>query len=181
MRCCRSRSSGQRDRPPAPMKAAQAAPADLARALGFTDSAAVVVGIVVGAGIFLVPRLVAQALPSPALILAVWITCGVLCFFGALAYAEMGAMLPETGGHYVYVRECFGPLAGFLCGWTFTLVVFSAAMAWLAVSFAITLRYFLPLGAVASKIVALALIGILSLLNYRGLRLGAAVQKLFTV
>ena len=163
------------------MSAIQPVPAELPRALGLADSAAVVVGIVVGAGIFLVPRLVAQALPSATLILAVWVTCGVLCFFGALAYAEMGAMMPETGGHYVYLRECYGPLAGFLCGWTFALVVLSAAMAWLAVSFSITLGYFLPLGAVVSKIVALALIAVLSLVNYRGIRLGAAVQKLFTV
>ncbi|HKW98798.1 MAG TPA: amino acid permease [Bryobacteraceae bacterium] len=163
------------------MSAVQPAPAELPRALGLADSAAVVIGIVVGAGIFLAPRLVAQALPSAPMILAVWIVCGVLCFFGALAYAEVGAMMPETGGHYVYLRECYGPLAGFLCGWTFALVVLSAAMAWLAVSFSITLGYFLPLGAVVSKMIALALIAVLSMVNYRGIRLGAAVQKFFTV
>src|SRR5579872_4135651 len=119
--------------------------AELPRALGLLDSMAVVVGIVIGAGIFLAPRLVAKALPSPPMILAVWIFSGVLCFFGALAYAEMGAMMPQTGGHYVYVREAYGPLAGFLCGWTFVFVVLSSAMAWLATSFAITLGYFIPL------------------------------------
>lgn len=155
-------------------------PAELVRALGLVDSAAVVVGIVVGAGIFLAPRLVAQALPSAPMILAVWITSGVLCFFGALAYAEMGAMMPETGGHYVYLRECFGPLLAFLCGWTFALVVLSAAVAWLAVSFSITLSYFVPLTAVTAKLVALGLIALLSFVNYRGIRPGARVQKLFT-
>ncbi|HTL02508.1 MAG TPA: amino acid permease [Vicinamibacterales bacterium] len=163
------------------MSTAKPAPAELPRALGLFDSASILVGIVIGAGIFLVPRLIAQALPSPPMILAVWISSGVLCFFGGLAYAEMGAMMPETGGHYVYLRECYGPLAGFLCGWTFTLVVLSAAMAWLAVSFSITLGYFLPLGALSSKLIALALIITLSAVNYRGIRLGATVQNLLTV
>src|SRR5579864_1651269 len=162
------------------MSAVQPVPAELPRALGLADSAAVVVGIVVGAGIFLVPRLVAQALPSATLILAVWILCGVLCFFGGLAYAELGAMMPETGGHYVYLRECYGPLAGFLCGWTFTLVVMWAAMAWLAVSFSITLGYFVPLTPVSSKLISVLLIAVFSLVNYRGIRLSATVQKLLT-
>src|SRR5690348_12469326 len=160
--------------------AAKTQPAGLVRALGLIDSAAIVVGIVVGAGIFLVPRLVAQALPSAPMILAVWIASGVLCFFGALAYAEMGAMMPETGGHYVYLRECYGELVAFLCGWTFALVVLSAAVAWLAVSFSITLGYFVPLGAVTAKLVALGLIAALSFVNYRGIRPGARAQKLFT-
>ena len=153
----------------------------LPRALGLLDAAAVIVGIVIGAGIFLVPRLVAQALPSPPLILAVWIVSGVVCFFGALAYAEMGAMMPETGGHYVYLSECYGPLAGFLCGWTFTLVVMWAAIAWLAVNFSIALRYFIPVSPIQSKLIALGLIAALSLINYRGIRLGAAAQKTLTV
>ena len=138
---------------------------ELPRTLGLIDSAAIVLGIVIGAGIFLAPRLVAQALPSAPLILAVWITSGVLVFFGVLAYAEMGAMTPETGGHYVYLRECYGPLAGFLCGWTFALVVLSAAMAWLAVSFSITLGYFVGLSPLMSKLIALALIAALSTVN----------------
>ena len=152
----------------------------LPRALGLVDAASVIVGIVIGAGIFLVPRLVAQALPSAPLILAVWIVAGVLTFFGALSYAEMGAMMPETGGHYVYLSECYGPLAGFLCGWTFTLVVMWAAIAWLAVNFSITLQYFIPLNAIESKVIALALIVGLSFINYRGIRLGAAAQKTLT-
>jgi hypothetical protein len=85
----------------AQMSAPPTPPAALPRTLSLADAAALVVGIVVGAGIFLAPRLVAQALPSASWILAIWIASGVLCFFGALAYAEMGAMMPETGGHYV--------------------------------------------------------------------------------
>ena len=155
--------------------------AELPRTLGLLDAASIIIGIVIGAGIFLVPRLVAQALPSASLILGVWITCGLLCFFGGLAYAELGAMMPETGGHYVYLRECYGPLAGFLCGWTFTLVVLWAAIAWLAVSFSITLAYFLPLNALASKTISLLLIAVFSLVSYRGIRLSATVQKILTL
>ncbi len=162
------------------MSIAKPAIGELPRTLGLLDAASLVVGIVIGAGIFLAPRLVAQALPSAPLILAVWITCGVLCFFGALAYAEMGAMMPETGGHYVFLRECYGPLAGFLCGWTFTLVVLWAAIAWLAVSFSITLAYFVPINPVASKLISVSLIALFSLVNYRGIRLSATVQKLLT-
>ncbi len=163
------------------MNTAKPAIADLPRTLGLLDSASIIVGIVIGAGIFLVPRLVAQAIPSAPLIIAVWILCGVLCFFGGLAYAELGAMMPETGGHYVYLRECYGPLAGFLCGWTFTLVVMWAAMAWLAVSFSITLTYFVPLTPAASKLISLLLIAIFSTVNYLGIRLSAMVQKLLTL
>jgi APA family basic amino acid/polyamine antiporter len=162
------------------MSLAKPAVAELPRTLGLIDSASIVVGIVIGAGIFLVPRMVAQALPSAPMILAVWATCGVLCFFGGLAYAEMGAMMPETGGHYVYLRECYGPLAGFLCGWTFTLVVLWAAVAWLAVSFSIALAYFVPMNALVSKLVSVLLIVIFSIINYRGIRLSATVQKLLT-
>jgi APA family basic amino acid/polyamine antiporter len=154
--------------------------AELPRTLGLLDSVSIVVGIVIGAGIFLAPRLVAQALPSAPLILGIWIVSGILCFFGGLAYAEMGAMMPETGGHYVFLRECYGPLAGFLCGWTFTLVVLWAAIAWLAVSFSITLAYFVPLSPVWSKLISVLLIAAFSTLNYRGIRLGAAAQKLLT-
>ncbi len=152
----------------------------LPRTLGLIDAASIIIGIMIGAGIFLVPRLVAQALPSAPMIVAVWIACGVLCFFGGLAYAELGAMMPETGGHYVYLRECYGPLAGFLCGWTFTLVVLWAAIAWLAVSFSITLAYFVPLNALASKTISVLLIAVFSLVNYRGIRLSATVQNLLT-
>ena len=110
---------------------------ELARTLSLTDSIAILVGIVVGGGIFLLPRLIAAELPSAPGILAVWAASGVLCFFGALAYAEMGAMMPLTGGPYVFLRECYGPLAAFLSGWTFSLVVSAGAIAWLAVSFLI--------------------------------------------
>src|SRR5215469_5322104 len=156
-------------------------PAELPRKLGLFDSAAIVVGTIIGAGIFLVPNLVARSLPSAWWIVFAWVFTGVLSFFGALAYAELGAMIPATGGQYVFLREAWGPLFGFLCGWTYFFVVISAAMAWLSITFATYLGYFLPLTPLAAKLVAIGLIGAVTLVNYRGVRAGAAVQNLFTV
>ena len=92
--------------------------AELPRKLGLFDSTAIVVGTMVGSAIFLVPSSIAQSVPSVPMIMAVWIIAGLLSFIGALAYAELGAMMPATGGPYVFLRESFGPLFGFLCGWT---------------------------------------------------------------
>lgn len=154
---------------------------DLPRTLGLFDSISIVLGIVIGAGIFLVPSLVARAVGSAGWIFVVWIFTGALSFFGALAFAELGAMLPATGGQYVYLREAWGPFAGFLCGWTHFLVSQSASVAYLAVSFAIYLSYFIPLGPWVAKGVALAVMAVLTMVNYRGVRGGAAVQNVCTV
>jgi basic amino acid/polyamine antiporter, APA family len=153
---------------------------DLPRRLGLLDSVAIVIGIVIGGGIFLVPNLVARSLGSIPLILAVWIFAGVVTFFGALACAELGAAWPSTGGQYVYVRDAYGPLAGFLCGWSTFTVARSAQVAWLAVIFPLYLGYFVPIGPAASKVIALAAIAAFAAINYRGARAGAAVQKSFT-
>jgi APA family basic amino acid/polyamine antiporter len=155
--------------------------AELPRKLGLFDSVAIVLGTIIGSGIFLVPNLVARNLPSPGWIVAVWIFTGVLSFFGALAYAELGAMMPATGGQYCYLREAYGPLWAFLCGWTYFFVVLSAAVAWLSISFANYLGYFVPLTPALSKAVAIALIAAVTLVNYRGVTAGAAVQKTFTL
>src|SRR5471032_2963095 len=155
--------------------------AELPRKLGLFDSVAIVLGTIIGSGIFLVPNLVARNLPSPGWIIGVWIFTGVLSFFGALAYAELGAMIPATGGQYCYLREAYGPLWAFLCGWTYFFVVISAAIAWLSISFAKYLGYFFPLTPALSKAVAIALIAAVTLVNYRGVTAGAAVQKTFTL
>jgi len=156
-------------------------PSELPRKLGLVDSSAIVVGTIIGSGIFLVPNLVARQLPSPAWIVAVWIFTGILSFFGALAYAELGAMIPATGGQYVYLREAYGPLCAFLCGWSYFFVILSAAVGWLAISFANYLGYFVPLSPALAKAVAVALIAAVTLVNYRGVTAGAAVQNLFTL
>src|SRR4051812_25587582 len=145
-----------------------------------TDATAIVVGIVIGSGIFVLPNLIARNLPSPTAIIAVWVISGVLSFFGALAYAELGAMMPATGGQYVYLREAYGPLCAFVCGWTFMLAVLAGGSAWLAVTFSIYAGYFVPLTPVTSKVVSIALIAVLSVVNYLGVREGAWVQRTFT-
>ena len=153
---------------------------DLSRRLGMLDATAIVIGIVIGSGIFVLPNLIARNLPSRAAILAVWIVSGVLSFFGALAYAELGAMMPATGGQYVYLREAYGPLCAFVCGWTFMLAVLSGGSAWLAVTFSIYAGYFVPLTPAGGKVVSIALIAALSAVNYVGVREGAWVQRTFT-
>jgi len=155
--------------------------AELPRSLGLLDSGAIVVGTIIGSGIFVVPNLVARSLPSAPWILAAWAFTGVLSFFGALAYAELGAMIPATGGQYVFLREAYGPLFGFLCGWTYFFVVISAAIAWLSITFATYLGYFVPLTPLLSKTCAIGLIAAVTLVNYRGVAAGAAVQKTFTL
>lgn len=155
-------------------------PQELPRRLGLVDSVAIVTGTIIGAGIFLVPSLVARNLPSAPMILAVWIFTGVISFFGALAYAELGAMIPATGGQYVYLRETYGTLPAFLCGWTYFFVVLSASLGWIGITFANYLGYFIPLGPLAAKLVALGLIAAVTAINYRGITAGAATQNFFT-
>ena len=128
---------------------------DLSRRLGLLDATTIVVGIVIGSGIFVLPNLIARNLPSSTAILTTWIVSGVLSFFGALAYAELGAMMPATGGQYVYLREAYGPLCAFVCAWTFMLAVLSGGSAWLAVTFSIYAGYFLPLTPITSKMMSI--------------------------
>lgn len=153
---------------------------ELPRKLGWLDATMIVVGIVIGSGIFLLPNLIAQNLHSSGAILAAWIISGVLSYFGALAYAELGAMMPATGGQYVYLREAYGPACAFVCGWTFMLAVLSGGIAFLAVSFSIYAGQFVHLTPLTSKLISLALIAILSAVNYVGVREGATVQVVFT-
>lgn len=155
--------------------------ADLPRKLGLLDSLSIVIGVIIGAGIFLVPNLVASQLKSSPAILAVWVFAGVISFFGALACAELGTMFPATGGQYVFLRESWGPIAGFLCGWSMFLVARTAQVAWLAVTLALYVSYFVPLSGVASKLIGLGAIAVFTGINYWGATTGAFVQKLFTL
>ena len=154
---------------------------DLPRTLGLPDALSIVIGCVIGGGIFLVPNLIAQNLPSAAAILGTWIFAGVVSFFGALACAELGAAMPATGGQYVFLREAYGPMAGFLCGWTNFLIARGAQSAWLAVVLSIYISYFHPFGPIASKAIAVAAIALFTFVNYRGVSVGALVQKSFAL
>ena len=155
--------------------------ADLPRKLGLLDALSIVIGVVIGGGIFLVPNLVARELHSTLTILAVWILGGAISFFGALACAELGTAYPSTGGQYVFLREAFGPMVGFLCGWSMFTVARTAQVAWLAVTLALYTSYFVPLSSVESKLLGLTAIALFTGINYRGATAGALVQKLFTL
>lgn len=155
--------------------------ADLPRKLGLLDAMSIVVGISIGGGIFLVPNLVARELKSAAAILLVWAFAGLISFFGSLACAELGAMFPLTGGQYVFLREAYGPLIGFLCGWSMFLVARTAQVAWMAVTMALYVSYFVPLSSLQSKLLGLAAIALFTTINYLGVKAGAMVQKIFTL
>src|ERR1700723_4730984 len=102
---------------------------ELARDLGVSHASAVVVGTIIGSGIFLVPTEMMQAVGSAKLVYLVWLVGGLLSFFGALPYAELGAMKPQAGGEYVYVRDGYGPLAGFFYAWTWFVIAKPASVA----------------------------------------------------
>ena len=153
----------------------------LLRQLSSVDATMLVVSSVIGVGIFLTPGSIADLLPSPGLILAVWILGGALSLAGALANAELGAMYPHAGGDYVYLREAYHPVAGFLAGWLSFFVIYAGTVATLAVGFAEGLAYFVPLGH-AGKVVAAVLITIAtSVVNYVGVRTGATVNNVTAV
>ena len=154
----------------------------LPRVLGLVSVLGILVGSVIGSGIFVAPNAIAGLLRSPQLILAVWVVGGVLSFFGALAFAELAAAYPEAGGAYVYLRETYGGLIAFLFGWTLFFVIDSGAVATLAVAFSARyLPYFVPLSPLATKLVALVFIAVLVGVNILGVRYGAGLQNLLTL
>ena len=162
----------------------------LSRRLGLFDSAMMMVGIVIGSGIFLTTGIMAQSVPSAGLILLAWLTGGVLTLCGALTLAELGAAMPEVGGLYVYLREAYGHLYGFLFGWVLFLVSMGGSIAALAVGFASYLGYFVPwvsseqlvFGSVSTvQLMALLVVVGLSAINFVGVGPGKTLQNLFTV
>jgi APA family basic amino acid/polyamine antiporter len=157
--------------------------AELPRVLGVWDVISIIVGGVIGSGIFIVPATVAANVGSPLLIMSVWIFGGLLCFFGALAFGELAAMFPQAGGMYIYLREAYGSLLSFLFGWTLFLVIDSGAIATLAVAFSSKyLPHFLPhLSFIATKLIAIGLVIFLAIVNYVGVRWGALLQNILTL
>ena len=117
----------------------------LIRGLTATDTTALVVGTVIGTGVFLKSAVMAQEVGTPALVLGAWLAAGLLSLAGALSYAELGAMLPDAGGEYVYLRQSYGQAAAFLFGWQRFVVAGSASIASIGSGFAIFLAAFLPL------------------------------------
>ncbi len=154
---------------------------DLRRELNFFDSTMINVGSVIASAIFIVPAAVAAHLGSAPLILVVWIFGGVISLFGAVAIAELGAMMPRAGGQYIYLAGIYGPLGGFLYGWTAFFVIMSASISAVAVVFATYLGHFFDLDAAGIKLVAILSIVLLTVINCFGIKLGALVQNGFTL
>ena len=154
------------------------APADLRRTLGFTDLVMVTLGTVIGSGIFLVPGVVLrQTQGRVGLALSIWFIAGVLSLLGALTYAELGAMKPDAGGLYTYIRDAFGPLPAFLYGWASFFVISSGSVATLAVAFSGYLGQIVPLSPVAAKSVSLLMIFVIAVVNVAGTRRSATMQN----
>jgi APA family basic amino acid/polyamine antiporter len=168
------------------------------RGLGLIDSTMLVAGSMIGSGIFIVSSIIARQVGSPGWLLVVWIVTGLLTLTAALSYGELAAMMPKAGGQYVYLREAFSPLWGFLYGWTLFLVIQTGTIAAVAVGFARYTGVLLPwvsesnyliapirFGGYAvslstAQLVGLALIGFLTFTNTRGLEIGKLVQNVFT-
>jgi basic amino acid/polyamine antiporter, APA family len=153
----------------------------LLRRLNTFDLTMIVIGSIIGAGIFMTPSSIAHALPSPALIIFVWSLGGVMALCGALTYAELGAMIPEAGGVYVYLTKAYGGLWGFLYGWAYFLVVNTGGLAAIALVYASYLGYFVHLSAVGVKLAAIVGIVLLTGVNYFGVKIGGAFAGLFTI
>jgi APA family basic amino acid/polyamine antiporter len=168
------------------------------RGLGLLDSTMLVGGSMIGSGIFIVSSIIARQVGSPGWLLVVWLVTGLLTLMAALSYGELAAMMPKAGGQYVYLREAFSPLWGFLYGWTLFLVIQTGTIAAVAVGFARYTGVLIPwvsetnyliapirFGGYAfslstAQFVGLALIALLTFMNTRGLNLGKLVQNIFT-
>ncbi len=169
---------------PEPLLAAASAGAGpsggLKRELSLFDATTINVGTMIASAIFIVPSMVALQLRASGLVLAVWIVGGVVSLLGALCMAELGAAFPRAGGLFVYLREAYGPVWGFLYGWAVAVLVNPASIAAIGAIFAAYLSFFVPLGAMAQKLVAVGSIVALTLLNCAGVRAGATTQNVLT-
>jgi APA family basic amino acid/polyamine antiporter len=173
------------------------ADAQLVRAIGLWGATLLVIGNVIGSGIFLTTGIMAQELPSTTLVLTAWVAGGLLAMAGGLTYAEMGSMFPRSGGLYVFLSEAYGPVWGFLFGWACVLVILTGSVAAVAVGFAEYFSYFFPsLGTAnvlttvampwgswslsAGQLVAAGSIAVITAINYVGVRSGNLANMLLT-
>ena len=175
------------------MKTTKAARPELARDLELSHAGAIVVGTIIGSGIFLVPSEMMQAVGSARLVYLAWMVGGLLSFFGALTYAELGAMKPQAGGEYVYVRDAYGPLAGFLYSWTWFLIAKPASIATITTGLVRILGTFSvfsffshaciskPFTINYGQLVAIGATLLISWLNYLGVRRAGEFQFFFTL
>src|SRR5215208_6475757 len=179
----------------------EAPPAEekLVRGLGLLDSTMLVAGSMIGSGIFIVSSIIARQVGAPGWLLVVWVVTGLLTLMAALSYGELAAMMPKAGGQYVYLREAFSPLWGFLYGWTLFLVIQTGTIAAVAVGFARYMGVLLPwvsddhyliaplhvsagyaLSLSTTQFVGILMIALLTWTNTRGLEYGKIIQNVFT-
>src|SRR5947209_10450727 len=171
----------------------------LVRGLGLLDSTMLVAGSMIGSGIFIVSTIIARQVGAPGWLLVVWIVTGVLTLMAALSYGELAAMMPKAGGQYVYLREAFSPLWGFLYGWTLFLVIQTGTIAAVAVGFARYIGVIFPsisgsawiihpinlgskyaISLSVQQLIGILMIALLTFLNTLGVRLGKIIQNVFT-
>jgi APA family basic amino acid/polyamine antiporter len=162
----------------------------LVKRLGLLDSTTIVMGSMIGSGVFIVASDIARQVQSPGLLMLTWVITALLTITAALAYGELAAAMPQAGGQYVYLREAFGPLYGFLYGWTLFLVIQTGTIAAVAVAFAKYTGVFFPAVSAENKILpflstqqvlAIAILVFLTWVNTRGVKTGSVVQNVFTL
>src|SRR6201991_1239087 len=177
--------------------------------MGLFSATAIVMGSMIGSGIFIVSADMSRGLGSPALLIAAWLVTAAMTIIGALSYGELAAMMPKAGGQYVYLREALGPLWGFLYGWTLFLVIQTGTIAAVGVAFGKFLGIFIPsisstnwiihfwkvpplrigpmvlgnmeTGLSTQNLVAIVVVAVLSVINIFGLKTGALIQNVLTV
>jgi APA family basic amino acid/polyamine antiporter len=149
----------------------------LARRLGPFDATMLVMGGIIGSGIFVTPAEVARHVGTPLLIVGAWLIGGIVALAGALVYAELAARRPAVGGQYAYLRDAYGPLPAFLYGWSLLLVIQSGGMAAVAITFARYMNTVLP-SALGDNVLAVGVLGILTIINCLGVRSGSNVQSI---
>src|SRR5476651_2868730 len=192
-------TNGRQSSVASPQSGATGLDTEFHRGLGLYDSTMVVVGSMIGSGIFIVSAEMSRNIGSPGWLLGAWLLTGVLTVVGALSYGELAAMMPRAGGQYVYLREAFSPLWGFLYGWTLFLVIQTGTIAAVSVGFAryfgalvpwiaddnyviapihLTTGYALSLS--TTQLVGSVMIALLTWTNTRGLQYGKIIQNVFT-
>ena len=153
----------------------------LKRVLSLLDATMIKAGGIIGSGIFMVPAAVAMFTGSASLFFMVWIAGGIVSLFGALSVAELGAAMPRAGGQYVYLSEAYGPVWGYLYGWSAVAVINTASIAAVGVAFSEYLRFFFPITDVSIKGIAVVTIVLLTIINILDVKSGARFQNLFTI
>ena len=156
-------------------------PPKLARVFTLLDATMINAGGIIGSGIFMVPATIALLTGSTSLILAVWVFGGLISLFGALSVAELGAAMPRAGGQFVYLNEAYGPVWGYLYGWSCVAVINTASIAAVGVAFSEYLSFFFPLSTMGIKSVAILSVILLTIINILDVKSGARAQNIFTL